>query len=210
MWAVEGVKSGRLKPQFRGCVDALANGLFISVDGVDAAGRHGAGHVLAHTATLALINAAKQHGVAVMSLKAGFHIGRVGTYAEMCTANGLVAMFHTNVVDKRKDPGTGGRVCVLCRTASFPPLLFHRRPSCRARRPFFYCWRMSTCAATLASDSAATCPNAALTGPNQRMAKARTEEAAVVARGGEGLPVLFVFVGRLPDNRKPALAAPTL
>ena len=72
---IEAVKSGRLKPQFRGCVDALANGLFIRVDGVDEAGRHGAGHVLAHTATLAMINAAKQHGVAVMSLKAGFHIG---------------------------------------------------------------------------------------------------------------------------------------
>eukprot|EP00040_Diaphanoeca_grandis_P022903 m.123881 g.123881 ORF g.123881 m.123881 type:complete len:434 (+) comp29020_c0_seq1:265-1566(+) len=112
---IEAVKTGRLKPRFPTSIELQCNGQFISVNGKDG-DTHGAGHVLCHKATVALINAAKQHGIAVMALKSAFHVGRVGTFAEMATREGLVSFFHTNVVDHEPIVAPYGGIKARCGT----------------------------------------------------------------------------------------------
>src|ERR1700724_553878 len=49
-------------------------------------GERGYGQIVARNATLLGIDRAKRDGVAVVALRNAHHIGRVGTYGEMCAA----------------------------------------------------------------------------------------------------------------------------
>jgi uncharacterized oxidoreductase len=60
-------------------------------------GRNGYGQVIARNAMRWAVGAARRHGVAVHGLRGSHHIGRVGTYGEIATAEGLVSVHFVNV-----------------------------------------------------------------------------------------------------------------
>jgi uncharacterized oxidoreductase len=64
-------------------------------------GERGWGQIVARNATLLGIGRAKRDGVAVVALRNAHHIGRVGTYGEMCAAAGLVSLHFVNITDQR-------------------------------------------------------------------------------------------------------------
>ena len=72
------------------------SGAFIIYDGA-----RGYGQITAREATLLGIARAKENGVAVVALRNAHHIGRVGTYGEMCAAEGLVSISFVNLTDQR-------------------------------------------------------------------------------------------------------------
>lgn len=72
------------------------DGAFIVYDGA-----RGYGQVVAREATRLGIARAKESGVAVVALRNAHHIGRVGTYGEMCAAAGLVSISFVNITDQR-------------------------------------------------------------------------------------------------------------
>jgi hydroxycarboxylate dehydrogenase B len=64
-------------------------------------GERGWGQVVARNATLCGIERARRDGVAVVALRNAHHIGRVGTYGEMCAGEGLVSISFVNITDQR-------------------------------------------------------------------------------------------------------------
>ena len=72
------------------------NGSIIVYDG-----ERGWGQIVARNATLLGIERAKAAGVAVVALRNAHHIGRIGTYGEMCAAAGLVSLHFVNITDQR-------------------------------------------------------------------------------------------------------------
>jgi uncharacterized oxidoreductase len=64
-------------------------------------GQMGFGQVVAREATLAAIETAKETGLSLSALRNAHHIGRVGTYGEMCAAEGLVSLHFVNVIGHR-------------------------------------------------------------------------------------------------------------
>jgi hydroxycarboxylate dehydrogenase B len=64
-------------------------------------GERGWGQIVARNATLLGIERARRDGVAVVGLRNAHHIGRVGTYGEMCAAAGLVSISFVNITDQR-------------------------------------------------------------------------------------------------------------
>src|SRR5215475_7534251 len=72
------------------------NGAFIVYDGA-----RGYGQITAREATVLGIARAKENGVAVVALRNAHHIGRVGTYGEMCAAEGLVSISFVNLTDQK-------------------------------------------------------------------------------------------------------------
>jgi uncharacterized oxidoreductase len=64
-------------------------------------GERGWGQIVARNATLIGIARAKRDGVAVVALRNAHHIGRVGTYGEMCAGAGLVSISFVNITDQR-------------------------------------------------------------------------------------------------------------
>jgi uncharacterized oxidoreductase len=64
-------------------------------------GERGYGQIVARNATLLGIERAKRDGVAVVALRNAHHIGRVGTYGEMCAGEGLVSLHFVNITDQR-------------------------------------------------------------------------------------------------------------
>jgi hydroxycarboxylate dehydrogenase B len=64
-------------------------------------GERGWGQIVARNATLAGIERARRDGVAVVALRNAHHIGRVGTYGEMCAGAGMVSMHFVNITDQR-------------------------------------------------------------------------------------------------------------
>jgi uncharacterized oxidoreductase len=64
-------------------------------------GERGYGQIVARNATLLGIDRAKRDGVAVVALKNAHHIGRVGTYGEMCANAALVSLHFVNITDQR-------------------------------------------------------------------------------------------------------------
>src|SRR5216110_2890637 len=64
-------------------------------------GERGYGQIVARNATLLGIERARRDGVAVVALRNAHHIGRVGTYGEMCAAAGLVSLHFVNITDQR-------------------------------------------------------------------------------------------------------------
>src|SRR6516162_3495013 len=72
------------------------NGSLIVYDGERAWGQ-----IAAREATLIGIAKARETGVAVVALRNPHHIGRVGTYGEMCVEAGMVSFHFVNVTDAR-------------------------------------------------------------------------------------------------------------
>jgi len=64
-------------------------------------GERGYGQIVARAATELAIKRAKMNGVAVVALRNAHHIGRVGTYGELCAAAGLVSLHFVNITDQR-------------------------------------------------------------------------------------------------------------
>jgi hydroxycarboxylate dehydrogenase B len=64
-------------------------------------GERGWGQIVARNATLIGIERARRDGVAVVALKNAHHIGRVGTYGEMCADAGFVSISFVNITDQR-------------------------------------------------------------------------------------------------------------
>ena len=64
-------------------------------------GARGYGQIVAREATLLGIARAKENGVAVVALRNAHHIGRVGTYGEVCAAAGLLSISFVNITDQR-------------------------------------------------------------------------------------------------------------
>src|SRR6202047_4333828 len=77
------------------------NGSLIVYDGERAWGQ-----IAAREAVMIGIAKARETGVAVVALRNPHHIGRVGTYGEMCAAAGLVSFHFVNVTDKRPSVAT--------------------------------------------------------------------------------------------------------
>lgn len=59
-------------------------------------GKGGFGQLIARDATLAAIKKARGHGLCLLGVRNTNHIGRVGTYAEMCSAAGFVCIQFSN------------------------------------------------------------------------------------------------------------------
>src|SRR5437763_7279778 len=64
-------------------------------------GERGWGQIVARYATLLGVERAKRAGVAVVALKNAHHIGRVGTYGEICAGAGMVSLHFVNITDQR-------------------------------------------------------------------------------------------------------------
>ena len=64
-------------------------------------GARGYGQIVAREATRLGIARAQETGVAVVALRNAHHIGRVGTYGEMCAGAGLVSISFVNITDQR-------------------------------------------------------------------------------------------------------------
>src|SRR5580693_7371802 len=86
-----------------GTVFANRKGRVVSEDGslIVYDGERAWGQIAAREAVMAGIARARETGVAVVALRNPHHIGRVGTYGEMCAAAGLVSFHFVNVTDAR-------------------------------------------------------------------------------------------------------------
>ena len=86
-----------------GTVVPNRKGRIVSEDGslIVYDGERAWGQIAAREAVMAGIAKAHQTGVAVVALRNPHHIGRVGTYGEMCAAAGLVSFHFVNVTDAR-------------------------------------------------------------------------------------------------------------
>jgi uncharacterized oxidoreductase len=86
-----------------GTVFANRKGRIVSEDGslIVYDGERAWGQIAAREAVMAGIAKARETGVAVVALRNPHHIGRVGTYGEMCAAAGLVSFHFVNVTDAR-------------------------------------------------------------------------------------------------------------
>jgi uncharacterized oxidoreductase len=86
-----------------GTVSPNRKGRVVSEDGslIVYDGERAWGQIAAREATLLGIAKARETGVAVVALRNPHHIGRVGTYGEMCAEAGLVSFHFVNVTDAR-------------------------------------------------------------------------------------------------------------
>ena len=91
---VEAVLEGGLKPNSAAKVN-LDIGTMLSLDG-----QRGYGQVVGQQAMLMGITRARQHGSCIMTLGNAHHLGRIGHFAEMAVAQGLVALHFVNVLSR--------------------------------------------------------------------------------------------------------------
>ena len=90
----EALHRDELRPNRRVTV-VREDGPIIIVDGQRAYGQSAA-----RQATELAIRKAKAQGIAILALRNSCHIGRVGTYGEMCAEAGLVTMHFVNVIGR--------------------------------------------------------------------------------------------------------------
>ena len=91
---VEAVLEGGLKPNSSVKV-VLDIGTMLTLDG-----QRGYGQVIGEQAMALGITRAKQHGSCIMSLGNSHHLGRIGHFAEMAVAQGLVSLHFVNVLSR--------------------------------------------------------------------------------------------------------------
>ncbi len=91
---VDAVAEGGLKPN-ASVKTNLDIGTLLALDG-----QGGYGQIVGVQAMELGIERAKQHGSCIMSLAHAHHLGRIGHFAEMATAQGLVAMHFVNVLSR--------------------------------------------------------------------------------------------------------------
>ena len=89
---VEAVLEGGLKPNTHAQV-TLDIGTMLALDG-----QRGYGQVVGEQAMQLGIQRAQQHGSCIMTLANAHHLGRIGQFAEMAVAQGLVALHFVNVL----------------------------------------------------------------------------------------------------------------
>ncbi|TMH67379.1 MAG: malate/lactate/ureidoglycolate dehydrogenase, partial [Betaproteobacteria bacterium] len=83
---------------------SLDTGALLALDGCK-----GYGQVIGREAMQMAIERAKQHGSCVMALGNTHHLGRIGHWAEMAVAEGLVSMHFVNVISHARVAPHGGR-----------------------------------------------------------------------------------------------------
>jgi len=71
------------------------SGATLSLDG-----RAGFGQVIGHEAMEIGITRAKQHGCCILALGNAHHLGRIGAWAEMAVAEGLISVHFVNVISR--------------------------------------------------------------------------------------------------------------
>lgn len=91
---VEAVAEGGLRPNAAMQV-LLDTGAMLSADG-----QQGYGQVVGVQAMALAIERAQQHGSCILSLAHAHHLGRIGHFAEMATAQGLVSLHFVNVLSR--------------------------------------------------------------------------------------------------------------
>ncbi|WP_431274066.1 malate/lactate/ureidoglycolate dehydrogenase [Variovorax ureilyticus] len=91
---VDAVAEGGLKPNAAVQVK-LDAGAMLALDG-----QHGYGQIVGVQAMELGIARAKQNGSCIVSLAESHHLGRIGHFAEMATAQGLVSMHFVNVLSR--------------------------------------------------------------------------------------------------------------
>jgi uncharacterized oxidoreductase len=82
----------------------LDAGALLSLDGCQ-----GYGQTIGYEATQMAIERAKQHGSCIMTLANSHHLGRIGHWAEMAVAQGLVSIHFVNVISHARVAPYGGR-----------------------------------------------------------------------------------------------------
>src|ERR1700744_5050508 len=96
----------------KGTLRANCNGRITADHGAMVAydGERGYGQVTARAAIEIGIERARQSGLAIVALRNAHHIGRVGTYGEMCAEAGLVSIHFVNIPDQKPGvaPWLGG------------------------------------------------------------------------------------------------------
>lgn len=96
-------REGGLKPN-RHVQIRLDSGTLLALDG-----QAGFGQVIGHEAMQLGIARAKAHGSCVMALANAHHLCRIGAWAEMAVAEGLVSMHFVNVISRPIVAPWGGR-----------------------------------------------------------------------------------------------------
>ena len=94
-------------------------------------GRHGYGQVIGEEAMTLGMDRARAHGVCVMTLANAHHLGRIGHFAEIAVAAGLVSIHFVNVTSLPRVAPWGGSdarfgtnpCCIGVPLAGAPPLL---------------------------------------------------------------------------------------
>lgn len=89
---VENIKRGFLNPQGHIEIVKDAGGVLL-IDGCA-----GFGQVVGREATTVGIERARENGIACVGLRNAHHLGRIGTYGEMCAEAGMVSVHFVNVV----------------------------------------------------------------------------------------------------------------
>ena len=107
---------------------AQDNGALLTLDG-----QMGYGQVIGGEAMALGIERAQEHGVAVLTLRNSFHLGRIGAWAEQSAKAGMISMHYVNVIGQRAlvAPFRGGDAryatnpftCVMPGTAENPATL---------------------------------------------------------------------------------------
>lgn len=91
---VDAVLEGGLKPNTAARV-VLDTGSLLTVDG-----QRGYGQVVGAQATQLAMARAKAHGSCILALSQAHHLGRIGHFAEMAVAEGLVSLHFVNVLSR--------------------------------------------------------------------------------------------------------------
>ena len=91
---VDAVLEGGLKPN-ASVQTQLDIGTMLTLDG-----QHGYGQVIGEQAMALGMARAKAHGSCIMALAGSHHLGRIGHFAEMAVAQGLVSMHFVNVMSR--------------------------------------------------------------------------------------------------------------
>jgi uncharacterized oxidoreductase len=91
---VDAVAEGGLVPNAAVKIK-LDTGAMLALDG-----QHGYGQIVGVQAMELGIARARQHGSCILSLASAHHLGRIGHFAEMAVAEGLVAMHFVNVLSR--------------------------------------------------------------------------------------------------------------
>jgi hydroxycarboxylate dehydrogenase B len=99
---IDAVLEGGLKPN-TGVKVQLDIGTLLSLDG-----QRGYGQVVGEQAMGLGIARAKQHGSCIMTLANAHHLGRIGHWAEMAVAQGLVSLHFVNVLSRPVVAAYGG------------------------------------------------------------------------------------------------------
>ncbi|NKE66384.1 malate/lactate/ureidoglycolate dehydrogenase [Ramlibacter sp. RBP-2] len=99
---VESIQEGGLQPNAAIKVN-FDGGAMLAIDG-----QHGYGQVVGVQAMELAMERAAQHGSCIMALGEAHHLGRIGHFAEMAVARGLVSIHFVNVLSRPVVAAWGG------------------------------------------------------------------------------------------------------